>query len=317
MFNSKSYVDFISSPLYLILEEACVSFQFLQGKMEEYPIKEYLLQNIFLKLCGALEQKLKCIIWEVATDDYDSRFGFISTGLLNLQCSSYDDKKRVYKTLWESCNKKDEDKTIYEILFMCFFSLEERGRIRNEWESSQTKLAKKECERDVQQKIAAGEEVDDAQKQNLLKGYLGKRLADSKYNEEKKRQLQRRVRENAEIGMKTFIESSGITQSYEHELDEFFENKNALFKGENFTPYELSFFNGDLKDVYDTLVYGHRNRCAHNVNSVQDNLPTLKNMCDKNIKFSNYYFRFYILLIIDEIFTKLFGHYQRLRSTCV
>jgi hypothetical protein len=32
------------------------------------------MQSIFIKMTGFQEQKLKCIVWELATDDYEYRY---------------------------------------------------------------------------------------------------------------------------------------------------------------------------------------------------------------------------------------------------
>ena len=66
----------------------------------------------------------------------------------------------------------------------------------------------------------------------------------------------------------------------------------------------------ELQDFYNDVVYAHRNRCAHNLVSFQNNLPTLKTLEDEKFVYHNYYFRFSILILLDEIFVRLYKAYQ-------
>lgn len=70
-------------------------------------------------------------------------------------------------------------------------------------------------------------------------------------------------------------------------------------------------FESTLQEYYE-LLYAHRNRCAHNTLSYQRNLPTLEKLADENYQFDNYYVRFLILILIDEIFILLFKEYREL-----
>ena len=65
----------------------------------------------------------------------------------------------------------------------------------------------------------------------------------------------------------------------------------------------------ELQDFYTDIVYAHRNRCAHNLKSFQNNLPTLKTLISKNYVYDNYYFHFSILILLDEIFVRLYRTY--------
>ena len=69
MYKSE-HTDFILSPLSDILEEGFLACQAVGDGIESYPLCDYVLQSLFLKLTGAQEQKLKCICWDLATKDY-------------------------------------------------------------------------------------------------------------------------------------------------------------------------------------------------------------------------------------------------------
>jgi hypothetical protein len=66
-----------------------------------------------------------------------------------------------------------------------------------------------------------------------------------------------------------------------------------------------------LQDKY-SLLYSHRNRCAHNTLSYQENLPTLKTLLKSNPKDDNYFVRFTLLILIDKIFVALYKKYESL-----
>lgn len=57
---------------------------------------------------------------------------------------------------------------------------------------------------------------------------------------------------------------------------------------------------------------GHRNRCAHNTLSYQENLPTLNTLLKVKPKDDNYFVRFTILVLIDKIYVRLYEKYRQL-----
>lgn len=81
-------------------------------------------------------------------------------------------------------------------------------------------------------------------------------------------------------------------------------DKNAKF------PY--GFFEKDLKDYYENVVYRHRNRCAHNLKSYQNNLPTLNTLIKPNYEYENYFHMFSVLMLLDEIYIVLYKAYLNL-----
>ncbi|HTA61318.1 MAG TPA: hypothetical protein VK835_02635, partial [Bacteroidia bacterium] len=64
-----------------------------------------------------------------------------------------------------------------------------------------------------------------------------------------------------------------------------------------------------LQKIYIDFLYRHRNRIAHNTQSYQQNLPTLKTLANPNFRYENYFIWFSILILIDEIFIELYGKY--------
>lgn len=64
----------------------------------------------------------------------------------------------------------------------------------------------------------------------------------------------------------------------------------------------------DLVFIYDK-VYRHRNSCAHNTLSYQENLPTLNKLRDNDYIYDNYFLRYSILILIDKIVIALYKQY--------
>ena len=58
-------------------------------------------------------------------------------------------------------------------------------------------------------------------------------------------------------------------------------------------------------------MYAHRNRCAHNLMSYQQNLPSLKSLSSADYIYENYYIRFALLIIIDLIITELYRIFEK------
>ena len=86
-------------------------------------------------------------------------------------------------------------------------------------------------------------------------------------------------------------------------------------KVENILPNQICcdnihLFGGELKNDYDLVVYHHRNKCAHNLTSYQENLPSLRELVKEEYRYENYFYRYYILAVIDEIFMLLFKKYM-------
>lgn len=93
---------------------------------------------------------------------------------------------------------------------------------------------------------------------------------------------------------------SNLTQygcNKEDILKSYEKDKNLL---ENYLKYEL--------------LYNHRNRCAHNTQSYQQNLPTLEILQNKNYIYENYFIRFAVLILIDQIFILLYDKYLILQD---
>lgn len=233
-------MHFIQSPITAILTNAVAASSGIGNGIETYSLYDYLMQSVFLKMTGAQEQKMKCICWEIASADYDYRYERFSKRTLG-ECSSYDEKKIVYKDLLDQIRKT------------------------NPGFNALTDIPKEEL--------------------------LNETIADVQ-----------------EVFTKTNFSIWG-----QKNLDEFL-NTNKLIEVEDFIARvdkksdDTKLFENKLKNMYEAL-YKHRNRCAHNTESYQRNLPTLNALIKKEYRYENYFVWFAILILIDKIFIALFNKY--------
>lgn len=100
--------EFIETPLLRILEEGIQACRPLGDGIQTEPMKEYFLSSLFLRMTGAQEQKLKFILWELATHNYNVRYKWAFRGDADFsfgEMSVKKDKQRLYKILRESVEK--------------------------------------------------------------------------------------------------------------------------------------------------------------------------------------------------------------------
>jgi hypothetical protein len=98
--------NFILSPISEILKDVASASIGLGTGIETYPLCDYVMQSVFLKMTGAQEQKMKCICWELATNDYEYRYFRFTQRRLG-ECSDYSEKREIYKDLLKQINKED------------------------------------------------------------------------------------------------------------------------------------------------------------------------------------------------------------------
>lgn len=227
--------DFILSPITNILADAVSASAGIGSGIETYPLCDYIMQSTFLKMTGFQEQKMKCICWEMATNDYDYRYDFTQKKLG--ECSNYTDKKNIYSDLIKQ--------------------IENLGTpFSNNLISNKTQL-------------------------------LANTFSD----------------------ITTVFTNTNLALWAEYDFLIFKDILNHL-KSTHFANDKGSLFSDQtLKDIYENHLYKLRNRIAHNTQSYQQNLPTLKSLAKDEHKYENLFVYFFILNLIDKIFIALFEKY--------
>lgn len=231
--------EFILTPLVNILKDGMTACRAIGDGMETYPMGEYLMQTLFLKMTGAQEQKMKCICWDLATLDYEYRYDYLNNKKYG-ECSTYDVKNKIFNDLISIIKKLESDfepNALIDTLFLTAI----RGNI-------------------------------DA------------------------------------------IYVASVFPIWQHREYVFFKANNRTLLSDaqfqypaNSKSYQL--FQSTLSKKYEEIVYRHRNRCAHNTLSYQINKPDLSVLSGSDYGYHSYFFRFAILILIDEIFIKLFEKY--------
>lgn len=92
----RKHETFILKPMSSVVEEAVLSVAGMGASMESYPSCSYIRDALMLRLTGFQEQKLKCIMWEMATDDYEFRYRYVLQKSLG-ECSNAGDKQDIFK----------------------------------------------------------------------------------------------------------------------------------------------------------------------------------------------------------------------------
>ena len=98
--------DFILTPLTDILDEAANATHCVQQGIDIYPLSDYIMQSIFIKMTGAQEQKMKCICWDISTYDFEARYSIYHNWSFG-ECSSLLDKNKILGIIINSISKND------------------------------------------------------------------------------------------------------------------------------------------------------------------------------------------------------------------
>lgn len=288
------HTKFILSPILNILYDTKNACKGIGDGIGTQSLGEYVLQTTFLKMTGASEQKLKCICWEMATNDYEYRYQYLKKNYG--ECSAYSDKSSIYKDLINAIVKLNPAFKVSDI-----FENIDISPMLDELIQQKIDCARKNQERKKKRKLT------DTEYEGLSKGmtlYYNR----GGFCEEEMACFRRKVLFRG-VGNKIHeaIGNSLISQWEQHNYANYLRLWNTL------SP--ITYAEGDtllgkeLQDFYTDIVYAHRNRCAHNLKSFQNNLPTLKTLISKNYVYDNYYFHFSILILLDEIFVRLYRTY--------
>lgn len=100
------HTQFIQTSISNILDDGITSCSCIESGIESIPLCDYVMKTMFLNMTGAQEQKLRCLCWEMATNDYTYRRDFINNKN-NGEYSNFSAKCRVYKDLLEQIRKYD------------------------------------------------------------------------------------------------------------------------------------------------------------------------------------------------------------------
>lgn len=254
----RKHEEFILTPITKILEEASYSTSNIESGLDSYPLSDYIMQSLFLKMTGFQEQKMKCILWEMATDDYELRYLRYKQKPLG-ECSALDEKNTIFTDLTDLLNKNESGSQI----------------------------------------------INDVDKQKIIddtKSALRNFYSDSKMTgwSQKSYLEYEKILDNCDKSCILYKNSKGRYTDLLGHCD------NCSRK--NTAPEGSLCKIGSMNAIY-TAMFKHRNRCAHNTTSFQQNLPSLETIASHDYIFENYFIRFFCLILIDKVFLILFKRY--------
>lgn len=310
MYNSL-HGEFISSPLLNILKSGVNASNPIVPGIETYPLAEYFFQSLFLKLTGAQEQKLKCILWELASNDYQFRYEFLNKNSYG-ECSDYKDKAEVLKNLADAIKGIVPKFTISRIWDDVVLAPAEIASQRTTWEAKVKESYEKKAEDIIKKQEEKGVVLDEAKKQKIRDKYDQKPLPEDDFvnhlsSVRREKRIYGIVQEIIDI-----LEQSTVKTWIEQDFAHFKSKAKKFFAPQYIANNQL--LTGTLVTYHKESVYRHRNACAHNTVSYQSNLPTLSTLSETDYKKRNYFFRFTLLILIDEVFVRTYNYYVNARN---
>jgi len=246
--------EFIETPLSNLLRDVISDSNNINNGIEFYGVSGYILHSLFLRMTGAQEQKLKCICWDLATEDYEYRYTRYNKWDLG-ECSKLKDKSTVFSDLVSAVRTLKPSYSVF----------------------------------------GGGP----ANKQAFI--------------------------ERSFNSIKDILDNSNIVTCYPGEYDTFLDII-AHFDLNNIEAGDQIFRSTDnltLESMTDdtvfaasySLLYKHRNRCAHNTLSYQNNIPTFQELNNEKVqRYYNIFLFITILIVIDNLFIQVYKKYRNVLS---
>lgn len=269
------HTDFILTPITTILEEAVAATSSIGDGIETYPLCDYILQATFLKMTGFQEQKMKCIAWELGTNDFEFRYWWLEKANLGTY-SSYDHKNNIYKEFYQVLKRINIDFSITDInkkslLDNATHKINEIFKDSNliSWVRADFSYFVSDDWTDIDQFLKDGNNM----------------FVSIPNENNRPKKAERKEKDN--------------DQAYEDKLREYNSKYTIYIKNKEH----------NLRCKYE-IMFNQRNRLAHNTLSYQRNLPTLNKLVNETQESRNYFIWFGLLTLIDNIFIELYRLYQ-------
>lgn len=308
MYN-KVHTDFILSPLLDVVNDGLNACEGVADGIESYPMKEYFFQSLFLKMTGAQEQKMKCICWELATNNYQYRYDYLNSKNYG-ECSKYKDKNDIFQDVI-SLIKEMLPGFSYLLMWEDVpIDAQTFANKRSEWEAKIRNNYAKQAELIIKKQEEKGKSLSEEVKNRIRQKFIEMTLPENDFL--------------SHIStLRKEIHLSSVLSKY---LDILSNSKISTWAGIEYEEYvsilhkkvvprricrDGNLFDSSLQELYNKVVYSHRNRCAHNTISYQQNLPSLDILNRPEFTHNNYFLRFILLVIIDEVFMRAYKVYIR------
>lgn len=305
------HTDFILNPLMAVLADGVLACTSLPMGIGNSALGEYFMQSLFLRMTGAQEQKMKCICWVMATNDYRYRYDLLNSKQYG-ECSEYKHKKGIFEDLYNQIRGYNIFFSPSDILEDVFITKERTTEMRNKWTREIDSKRKIDADKIIAEQMKKRGVLDQAEKDKFLNDFLNKDYPETEWKErlfmEKKNLFIRDIIRD----LLTTVEQSPLTAWNYREYLFFKDHWQDVLNEKQLILSNKEFLGSSLQEFYRQLVYVFRNRTAHNTASYMKDVPTLDTLADKDYVYKNYFFRFAILLLIDEVFMRLFRRYREL-----
>lgn len=305
------HTEFIQTPIQTILEEGINASHSLIFGIESFPMSEYYLQSLFLRMTGAAEQKMKCILWQMATNDYQYRNKYLNYQGLG-ECSTYSSKNTVFKDLVTQITNIKPDFNIQSIWDDYIYDPAVVAEERSKWESKELGSRQKKIDSIIKKSIDKGNPMTSDEIDKMKNGIMNRPFNEDNFNNHlSANKRSSRVAQILEDVLKLSVNTS--LESWRNvDLLNYKKRCQKNIKGSDVATRNkdgVNLLSGNLVKLYNDLVYLQRNRIAHNTVSYQQNLPALDTLSSEDYYLHNYFFRFAIILIVDEVFMRLYKAY--------
>ena len=313
MYNSV-HRTFITKPLLDVMQDGITASASIKIGAESFPLGEYFFQTLFLRMTGAQEQKMKCICWEMATNDYAYRYDLLHNRNYG-ECSNYTDKNGIYKDIVCLIKEMLPSFKVYQLWEEEKLDDETLKSERAKWEKKIIANRKKQIRKNIEvQEKENGTSLSQDAKDKITANIMNKAMPEDDYAEHLAGIKKQKVVSSLLDDVFSMLKTANIIHWKEKEFDIYKDNYRKKFKGIQVTPKDISILGNQLQKFYEDVVYVHRNRCAHNTSSYQFNLPTLNTLASSGNTDQNYFYRFTMLIIIDEVFIRLYKRYVELKE---
>lgn len=305
------HTEFILTPIRTIFEQGVNASCSLNIGIESFPISEYYLQSLFLRMTGAAEQKMKCILWQMATDDYQYRNKYLNYQGLG-ECSTYSSKNTVFKDLLSQIINIKPDFDIHDIWEDYVYNPDTEAQERSRWESKEKESRQKQIDSIIKKRNDNGSPMSPEEIKKMTDGIMGKPLNEDNFKNhlsasKRESRVSQILEEVSQLSVNTSFEAWRNIDllNYQRICHKKINGRDVAAKGKD----GANLLNGNLVKLYNNLVYLQRNKIAHNTVSYQQNLPALETLSSKDYYMHSYFFRFAIILVVDEVFMRLYKAY--------
>jgi len=305
------HTDFILNPLMEVLADGVYACTSLPVGIENSALGEYFMQSLFLRVTGAQEQKLKCICWVMATNDYRYRYDLLNVKQYG-ECSEYKHKKGIYADLNGLIKGFDSRFTPLDTLADVSVAEELKAEIRVKWEHDVDDKRRKKAEHIIAEQTRNGAMLDQKAKDEILDNQMRQRYPEKEWEERLFKEKKVVFIKDIVTRLLAMMEYSPLTAWNYREYLFFKEHWQDVMSDKQLILSDSEFLGSQLQGFYQQLVFEHRNRTAHNTASYMKDVPTLNTLADKGYVYRNYFFRFAILILIDEVFMLMFKKYREL-----